>query len=107
VPLLWSSVCILHRLFSIDVLLLRSSNNAIVDNNNEYENCEKWVNTLYLNMLNQGIHNIDSATIAHLGYLSQQCPAAYGTCVYAARSLLAGFMPGVQYNDDSLMQAML
>jgi hypothetical protein len=72
-----------------------------------YENCEQWINDLYIQMRDSGAHNIDSIKRLKLAALAQQCPMAFGPCVYKARSLFASFAPGMQYNDKLECAAML
>jgi Secretion system C-terminal sorting domain len=85
----------------------RLSNASVVPSNNFYENCEQWMNDLYIQIRDSGAHNIDSSKRLKLAALAQQCPMAFGPCVYKARSLFASFAPGVQYNDKLACAAML
>jgi hypothetical protein len=72
-----------------------------------YENWEKFVNGIYLSILEYGVKSIDSTSKIQIGYIARQCPAAVGPCVYKARSIFATLVPGIQYYDDLACAAML
>jgi hypothetical protein len=80
---------------------------AILDNGKEHENWERWVNSLYLNIVTNGLDNMSADNTNKLSYLAQQCPAATGPAVYKARSLMAMLVPALTYEDDAACAAML
>jgi hypothetical protein len=109
-----SIALLLDSISNIDTALyharLLASANALleIDNNgHEYENCERWINEIYLQVVNGGLNALDSVEKIDIGVLAQKCPAATGLCVFKARSILAMLVPGMQYYDNIACAASL
>jgi hypothetical protein len=96
-----------ETVYNARLTALDNANAAIINNGHNYENCEKWINTIYSTILQEGLGAIDSPDLNQIAILAQQCPAATGTCVYKARSVMAMLMPGMQYNDNVACAALL
>jgi hypothetical protein len=87
--------------------LAKTAKNNIVIGTKAFENCERFINSIYLTIIENGINTVDSASLVGLSALAHECPAATGTCVYKARSILASIIPGLQYYDDDACAAAL
>lgn len=70
-----------------------------------YENFEKDLNRIYLDLLTQGWQNLTTADFEELEELALSCPFVNGSAVYKARSLYAHIQPGLSYNDLEICNA--
>jgi hypothetical protein len=70
-----------------------------------FENYEKDLNRIYLDVLTQGWQNLTTADFEQLEELALSCPFVNGSAVYKARSLFAHIHPGITYNDLEICNA--
>jgi hypothetical protein len=70
-----------------------------------YENFEKDLNRIYLDLLTQGWQKLTTADFEELEELAFSCPFVNGSAVYKARSLYAHIQPGLSYNDLEICNA--
>jgi hypothetical protein len=70
-----------------------------------FENYEKDLNRIYLDVLTQGWQDLSSADFEQLEELALSCPFVNGSAVYKARSLYAHIQPGLSYNDLEICNA--
>ncbi|MFM2192159.1 MAG: hypothetical protein RLZZ118_1116, partial [Bacteroidota bacterium] len=70
-------------------------------NNNElvFETNERWVNATYLQILKNGVENLEAEKREQLSTLAAQCPYLAGEAVYKARAILQPFEPLKVYDD--------
>jgi hypothetical protein len=70
-----------------------------------FENYEKDLNRIYLDVLTQGWQSLSSADFEQLEELALSCPFVNGSAVYKARSVFAYIQPGLTYNDLEICNA--
>lgn len=70
-----------------------------------FENYEKDLNRIYLDVLTHGWQNLTTADFEQLEELALSCPFVNGSAVYKARSLYAHIQPGLSYNDLEICNA--
>ncbi len=70
-----------------------------------FENYEKDLNRIYLDVLTQGWQDLSTADLEQLEELALSCPFVNGSAVYKARSLFSHIQPGISYNDLEICNA--
>jgi SprB repeat/Secretion system C-terminal sorting domain len=82
-----------------DLFDFATDRNNDIDNGEIWEMNQRFVNNMYLQILQNGISNVDPADKIELKTLAYTCPYVGGDAVYSARNLQAIYEPNAQYND--------
>ncbi|MBL7764856.1 MAG: T9SS type A sorting domain-containing protein [Chitinophagaceae bacterium] len=83
-------------------LILAKQGNNSLGNSDIFEQNAKWINGLYLRVLEFTLDSISAVEIESIGILANTCPYLGGNAVYRARVLYSHFMPGIHYDDLEL-----
>lgn len=74
--------------------------NIAINTNVEAGNAEKWVNKMYLDILDMGIDSISNEEDSIVKELAFNCPFEFENATYKARTLYDYYHPNFQYNNN-------